>query len=152
RTLITLLHLREIEARHHYDFSITSEMVDLRNRALAQVTHADDFIVSDRIASLLLSQLAQDAALKAVFDDLFNPEGAEIYLRPASDYVRPDRVVSFATLIESARRRGETPLGYRVAVAADDASRNFGVVLNPDRSAEFRLDAADRVIVLASEG
>ena len=66
-------------------------MLDLRNRALAEVTRADDFIVSDRMTSLLLSQVAENKHLKAVFDDLFDPEGSEIYLRPASEYVAAGR-------------------------------------------------------------
>ena len=61
RTLITLLHLRDIEERGGRDFSIVSEMLDLRNRALAEVTHADDFIVSDRLVSLLMAQISENA-------------------------------------------------------------------------------------------
>ena len=41
------------------DFSIVSEMLDLRNRALAEVARADDFIVSDRLISLLMAQVAE---------------------------------------------------------------------------------------------
>ena len=52
RTLVTLLHLREMRAGIDRTFSITSEMLDLRNRTLAEVTRADDFIVSDRLVSL----------------------------------------------------------------------------------------------------
>ena len=62
RTLITLLHLRDIASRSGHDFSIMSEMLDLRNRALAEVTQADDFIVSDRMTSLLLSQVVGEQA------------------------------------------------------------------------------------------
>ena len=65
RTLITLLHLRDIASMTGHDFSIVSEMLDLRNRALAEVTRADDFIVSDRMTSLLLSQVAENRHLKA---------------------------------------------------------------------------------------
>ena len=62
RTIITLLHLRDMEERSGLDFSIVSEMLDLRNRALAEVTHADDFIVSARLVSLLMAQVAENAA------------------------------------------------------------------------------------------
>ena len=113
RTLITLLHLRDIEDRNGLDFSIVTEMLDVRNRALAEVTHADDFIVSDRLVSLLMAQVAENAHLNAVFADLFDPDGSEIYLRRASDYVTPGVEVSFATVVASARRRGEVAIGYR---------------------------------------
>ena len=96
-----------MEERAGLDLSIVSEMLDLRNRALAEVTHADDFIVSGRLVSLLMAQVAENAHLNAVFADLFDQEGSEIYLRPAGDYV-DDRTSRspFATIVESARRRG----------------------------------------------
>ena len=152
RTLITLLHLRDIASRFGHDFSITSEMLDLRNRALAEVTRADDFIVSDRMTSLLLSQVSENKQLKAVFDDLFDPDGSEIYLRPAAEYVATGKPMTFATVLESARRRGETAIGYRHKADAEDASKGYGVTLNPVKSASLTLAAGDRVIVLADDG
>lgn len=152
RTLITLLHLRDIAAQFGHDFSIVSEMLDLRNRALAEVTRADDFIVSDRMTSLLLSQVAENRHLKAVFDDLFDPEGSEVYLRAASDYVQAGQPTTFATVVEAARRRGEVAIGYRRRAFIEDAARAYGVVINPAKSAPLTFEAGDRVIVLAGDG
>ena len=45
QTLICLLHLRNIAEAAGKDLNIVSEMMDLRNRELAQVARADDFIV-----------------------------------------------------------------------------------------------------------
>ena len=64
-------------------------MLDVRNRELAEVTQADDFIVSDKLISLMLAQVSENKDLNAVFDDLFDPDGSEIYLKPAADYVAP---------------------------------------------------------------
>ena len=50
-------------------------MLDLRNRELAEVTQADDFIVSDQLISLMLAQVAENKHLNAVFADLFDPRG-----------------------------------------------------------------------------
>ena len=74
RTLITLLHLRDIAERVGHRFSITTEMLDIRNRNLAEVTRADDFIVSDKLVSLLLAQLSENPILYGLFNDLFNPD------------------------------------------------------------------------------
>ena len=35
-------------------------MLDIRNHNLAEVTHADDFIVRDKLVSLLLAQLSEN--------------------------------------------------------------------------------------------
>ena len=149
RTLVTLLHLRDMASRAEQDYSIVSEMLDVRNRELAQVTQADDFIVSDRLVSLLISQIAENAALKAVFDELFRAEGSEIYLKPAGEYVTLGTPLTFYTVLEAARRRGEVAIGYRLKAEADLPGRSYGVHLNPVKSATLELSVHDRVIVLA---
>ncbi|MGY2702466.1 CASTOR/POLLUX-related putative ion channel [Nocardioides sp. HB32] len=151
RTLVTLLHVRDILGR--YDDAATpvvSEMLDDRNRVLAQVAHVDDVVVSGEIVSLLVTQLSEDHRLEAVFDQLLGDEGSEIYLRPAEWYVAPGAEVSYATIIAGAARRNETAIGYKSEALADgDAS--FGVRVNPGKSETFRVLAGDRVVVLADD-
>ena len=151
KTLITLLQLRDIESTTGVEFNIVSEMLDDRNRELAEVTKADDFIVSDKLISLMLSQVSENQQLTDVFDTLFSSRGSEIYLRPAERYVTPGASVDFYTVLEAARRRGETAIGYRVAALARSAADDYGVVVNP-RKAEKRVFAAgDKIIVLAED-
>lgn len=149
KTLITLLHLREMAVQNNTTYSIVSEMLDVRNRELAEVTRADDFIVSDKLISLMLSQISENKELEAVFRDLFDPEGSELYLKPASDYVLPGRPVNFYTVLESARRRGEVAVGYRLKADAGNAAKAYGVKVNPKKSERITFAEGDRVIVLA---
>lgn len=150
RVLVALLHLRDIATKAGgRPFSVVSEMRDVRSRDLAEVARADDFIISDRFIGLLLAQVAENPDLAAVFGDLFDPEGSEIYLRPAGDYVTLEREVEGHTLVEAAARRGEIVIGVRWAAHADDAGRRFGVTLDLRKSQRLRLGARDRVIVLA---
>jgi voltage-gated potassium channel Kch len=149
RTLVTLLHLRDIGAARGKPFSIVSEMTDVRNRELAEVARPDDFIVSARVLSLLLAQVAETPDLADVFRDLFDADGAEVYVRDAAAYVLPDREVSFATVQAAAQGRSEVAIGYRKAAQATDASAAYGVVLNPPRDARLRFAAGDRVVVVA---
>ncbi|WP_230420966.1 hypothetical protein [Actinomadura soli] len=129
-------------------YSIVSEINDDANREIAQVTKTDDFVVSDKLISLMLTQLSENRHLFRVFADLLDPNGSEIYLKLASDYLRPDAAANFATVIEAARRRGETALGYRLRTSFHTPP-GYGVVLNPDKAAPLTLSADDRVIVLA---
>ncbi|MEU9980581.1 NAD-binding lipoprotein [Streptomyces sp. NPDC050856] len=150
RTLVTLLHLRALAEASGRALSVVTEMYDDRNRLLAPVREGADFIVSGRLISLLMTQIAENRHLADLFARLFTPEGSEIHLKPASDYVLPGREVTFATVVESARRRGQCAIGYRVhARAAADPSR--GVRLNPDKRETVRFRAGDRVIVLAED-
>jgi hypothetical protein len=124
-------------------------MVDIRNRNLAEVTRADDFIVSEQLVSLALAQISQRKELNAVFADLFDPEGSEIHLRPAADYVEPGQPVNFYTVVESARQQDEIALGYHLQAYANDATRHHGVVLNPNKHDQVTFSAGDRIIILA---
>lgn len=150
RTLVTLLHLRDIEIQLGDPYSIVTEMHDDANREVAQVTKADDFIVSTKVISLLLTQLTENRHLYAVFADLFDPQGSEIYLKPAPSYLIPGEEANFATVIEAAAQRGETAIGYRLA-RQSDAPPLYGVHLNPSKTAPLTLEEGDTVVVLAED-
>jgi voltage-gated potassium channel Kch len=149
KTLITLLHLRDIAEQKNVDLNVVSEMVDDRNRELAEVTQADDFIVSDQLVSLMLSQVSENKQLTEVFDELFSSVGAEIYLRPAELYIAEGESADFYTVLEAARRRGETALGFRIDAHARDGKRSYGVTVNPDKTERRTFVPGDRIIVLA---
>ncbi|MCI1266268.1 MAG: potassium transporter TrkA [Saprospiraceae bacterium] len=151
QTLISLLHIRSITEKTGIDLKIVSEMLSLRNRELAEVTKADDFIVSDNLISLLVSQISENKYLMRVFEDLFSATGSEIYLKPISDYIQIGQQVNFYTVLESARRQGQTAIGYRISSWAHDNQKAYGIVLNPAKSKEIQFEKDDRIIVLAEE-
>jgi len=151
KTLVTLLHLRDIAEKDSTPFSIVSEMLDLRNRQLAEAAKVDDFIVSEHLVSLMTSQLSENRELFAVFNDIFDPEGSEIYLKPISDYVVTGQPVNFYTVVEAARRRAETAIGYRLMSESHDASKSYGVHTNPKKSALVTFSPEDKVVVIAEE-
>ncbi len=150
-TLVTLLHLRAIFDRIGKRPNIVSEMLDLRNCELAEATRADDFIVSDKLISLLITQVAEHKSLMKVFDALFSADGSEIYLKPVRNYVATGTPANFYALIEGAKAKKETPIGYRLMSQAQDASKTFGIYLNPDKSKTVTFTDNDYVIVLAEE-
>jgi hypothetical protein len=149
QTLISLLHIRRIMDATGKDMKIVSEMLDLRNRDLAEVTKADDFIVSDKLISLLMSQVSENKYLMRVFEDIFNLEGSEIYLKPITDYVKAGESLDFYTVLESARRKGQTAIGYKLASLAHDSERQYGVVIKPVKSKVLTFTEQDRLIVLS---
>lgn len=151
KTLVTLLHLREIAENAGKELNIVSEMLDDRNREIAEVTKANDFIVSDKLISLALSQLSENRILARVFDTLFRSEGAEVYLKPVDRYIRPGESANFYTVLESAKRRGETAIGYRIAEHAHNAEHGYGVRLNPLKTDTLTFAHEDRIVVLAED-
>jgi hypothetical protein len=148
RAMVTLLHLRDLVDRAGRHVPIVSELLDVRDRALAEVSRADDFIVSAELISLLIAQVAENRDMHAIFRELLDPEGSEIYLRPVGDYLVLGAPAPFAVLIEAARRRGETALGYRIASRIGERG-TYGVRLNPPHTEPVEFVAGDRVVVLA---
>ncbi|WP_371618281.1 NAD-binding lipoprotein [Streptomyces sp. NBC_00454] len=148
RTLVTLLHLRAIGEAARRELALTTEMSDDGNRLLAPARDGADFIVSGRLISLLMTQISESPYLAQVFEELFKAQGHEFHLKPASDYVRAGSEVPFATAVESARRRGECAVGYRLR-ALSATGPDYGVRINPDKRRPVRLSAEDWLIVLA---
>jgi ion channel POLLUX/CASTOR len=150
KTLVTLLHLRDLELKSGQNrYAIVTEMLDFRNRELAEITQVDDFIVSEKLTSLLIAQITENKDLQAVFTDIFDSDGSEIYLKPASDYVKLGQPVSYWHIVDAARKRGEVAIGYHAATRNDGGQ--YGVAVNPPKSTTLSFTPEDRVIVIAED-
>ena len=126
-------------------------MLDINNRELAKITNVDDFIISYNIISLLMSQVSENKHLMRVFEQLFTSEGHEVYIRPIAHYITPGTPVNFYTILESSIRKNEIAIGYRIMKHGHDADKNFGIVLNPNKSEYINFDSKDCVIVMAED-
>lgn len=143
RTLLTLLTLRTVwpargTAKH---VRIVAELLDQRNLVLADPDGVDDLIVSNALSSLLMAQLSEHADLEAVFDDLFDAEGAVLEMRPASELIAPGSV-PFGSVVAAGAAAGGSVLGYRLGASGE-------VVLNPPKSASVTLGAEDQVVLIS---
>ncbi len=151
KTLVTLLLLREIADVGGLDLNIVSEMLDDRNRKLAEVTKTDDFIVSDNLMSLMMSQISENPALSNLYEGLFAADGAEVYLRPAEWYVAIDTPVDFYTVAAGAARRGETAIGYRDVTPHGSGDSHATIKINPHKAEQRTYSTGDRIIVFAED-
>ncbi len=151
RALLTLLQVRQALERAGRPVNVVTEVLDERAVDLAPKGAADEFIVSERLTSLAMAQLSENAELEGVFDDLFDAEGCELYCKPVERYATPGQAVTFAQLVEAARRRGETAVGYRDSSAADDMASAFGVMINPTKSIAITPRAGDLVVVICED-
>ena len=149
RTLLTLLHLRQLLQSAERRPTIVSEMLDVRHRDLADQEGLDDFVVSDHLISLMLAQVAENDCARKVLDQLLSPQDSEIYLRAAKLYLWPGEDTSFLDIMAAARAKGQIAIGYRRHSLRNDRKRNYGVELNPKKSRLYRLEEGDKVIVLA---
>jgi voltage-gated potassium channel Kch len=142
RTLLTLITLRRTWPPGPEQVRIVAELLDQRNIVLADPVGVDDLIVSDALSSLLMAQLSERAELQAVFDDLFDAEGAVVELRPAAS-VAPYGHVTYAEVVAGGAAVGTSVFGYRsVATGA--------VRLNPPKSTVLDLAPGDEIVVVAT--
>jgi hypothetical protein len=151
QTLIVLLHLRDISERSGCKFPIVTELMEESNRNLARVARVDDVIVSNQLVSFVLAQMSENKDRLPALLGLTDPEGNHLQLKPAEDYVVLGSPVNFYTVVESAKRCGHLVLGYCVETEAQDASQEFGVRLNPKKSARITFVQGDRLIVVAKD-
>lgn len=149
KTLISLLHVRDILNREQKTLNIVTEMADIQDVELAKITKEDDFVVSDILVSLMIAQLSENSELKIVFENLFNPDGSELYVKNARDFVTTGKPVNFYTVVESAKRQQQVVIGYRIQSESTQHKKNYGIVLNPKKSNEITFSDEDKIIVIA---
>jgi hypothetical protein len=149
--LICLLHLRSIidKSNNEKTFSIVAEMHDIRNRQLANITCADDFIVSPNIISKYISQLSENKNIKKVYDVLLTADGPEIYLCSASMFVPLETPISYYQILEETLKYQCLAIGYRLMKYLHDQTRFYGIVLNPDKQEQIIFTQNDKIILLA---
>lgn len=126
-------------------------MFDIRNRELAEITRADDFIVSPNIISKYIAQISENKNLSKVFDILLTAEGVEVYLRPASLFTNIGVAVPFRQILAASLQQQTLAIGYRQMKYSQDSTKFYGIVLNPDKDVPILFQYDDKIIVLAEE-
>ncbi len=154
-TIVILLLLRNIFAAHPEEAKRTkliTEVLNSDNQGLVARAGVQDFIISNRYISMLLAQISEDADIKRVYDHLFQEEGSEIYLKPASLYFTSlPQEVSFADMMRIAQKREEVCLGVKIKALEKDMDENFGVKLIPEKTSTFALQPDDALVVLSED-
>ncbi len=148
RNLITLLHIRDIINDSNRKVTIVSQMLDERNRAVADQAKADDFIISEKLISQYMAQLSENKLLFPLFNELFTSEGSEIYFNKINDYIKSGETTNFFTLVKSASLRNESAIGYRKSALHYDVDENYGVKINPDKEDKILIESGDQLIVI----
>ncbi|NMB74446.1 MAG: hypothetical protein GYA21_04875 [Myxococcales bacterium] len=152
-TMVILLLLRKILRDAGVEkprMKLITQILDSENQDLISQTHVDDFIISNKLASMILAQLSEAPHIKRVYDDLFSEEGSEVYLKPVELYFAELPVeVPFLDCMGQALKREEICFGYRLGAMSNNPEANFGVKVNPDKRQKLTLQKGDSLVVLA---
>ncbi|MEN9713560.1 MAG: hypothetical protein RLZZ164_224, partial [Actinomycetota bacterium] len=150
QTMLTMLQMNQLFAAEGNGVDPTrlvAEILDSRKQELAQVAVADDLVVSDNLAALMIAQISENPSLAPVFEDLFDADGATLGSNRIDHYVPLGKSVTFGELVAIGRSHGESVVGYRVA-ANSAADGSTGVVLNPAKTDSFTPAEGDTLIVI----
>ena len=101
-----------------------------------------DLIRPNHIEASLLAQVTVEPALVQVFDEVLQPTGKEIYIRPLGEYGEDGEELSLADVGERAALRGEVVLG---TMDADGAFK-----LGGSKARRIDWGQGQRVVVIAS--
>lgn len=156
-TLMILLLLRKIAKLENLDketnqTKIITQVLNSDNQDLIIQTDVDDFIISNKLITMILAQLSEEPKIKKLYDDIFQEDGSEIYVKPAHLYFKEFPVIlDFSSILGQARKRDEICIGVRFSELSKDADQNFGVKLNPPKNKKITLTENDFLVVLAED-
>jgi hypothetical protein len=157
-TIVVLLHLRKqlkalAEAGTKVSTKLITEILDSANRDLVSHAGVDDFIISNRMVSMLFAQMSEAPEIESVYENLFREEGSEIYVKPAWLYFGSLPVTCrFGDLMRVAQKRdGEIAIGYKLKELEPDSAANYGVKINPAKESVVTLGRDDCLVVVAED-
>ena len=149
RTLITLLLVRNIKDNNGYEYSIVGEILDTVNRDLLTKSKISDFLISEQLVGLTISQIAEQKMFADIFKEIFQADGSEIYFKPISNYIKNSKSMDFYTILKSAQMQNEIAIGYRHVSHRHDPKLNYGIKLNPNKSEVINFNKEDMIIVFS---
>ena len=153
-TLVFLLQLQQIFQEHgETSTKLVAEILESRNRELITGTGVREFVISNRLVSMVMSQISEQQEMASIYENLFSEAGSEVYLKPLDFYVGGDmpESLTFADVMEACFKRDELAIGLRYSTGAEDPGANFGVELIPDKLTRVATSDILSVVVLAED-
>ena len=153
RIIELVLYLRDYRATADRGFGITCQVNSESTRELIDVAGNDDYIVSRRLAALLMAQISQKREMSEFFNIILSSEGFEIYVKKALHYIPVDVDLDLYTVSASVAKRGDILIGLR----QERGGRYQDPVINPAKHNDdgslkmYRFTENDFLVVLAED-
>ena len=157
-TIVVLLLLRSMRKEilaegGKITTKIVTEVLDSNNQGLIHHAGVNDFIISNRIVSMLFAQISEEPEIQKVYDDLFQEDGSEIYVKPVELYFDSfPQQVTFADIMALVQQRDEEVcIGVKLGAKVGNADENFGIKLIPFKDVQYELNPGDALVVVAED-
>ena len=157
-TIVVLLLLRNLRNSMEANgqtvtTKVLTEVLDSNNQELIHQAGVNDFIISNRLVSMLFAQISEEPDIQLVYDDLFQEDGSEIYVKPVELYFDSlPQEVTFADLMALAQKRDqEVCIGVKIKSKINDEDANYGIKLIPVKETAYTLQHGDALVVVAED-
>ena len=134
---------------------LITEVMDSENIDIILNSGVEDFMVSNQFVSQIMAQVSEEPLALDVYDDLFQAEGSELYIKPISYYFPFDGkesiTVDYGECVHAAQLRGEVILGAQLHPRQKEKDKMFGISLIPDKNQEYTFTKEDGLIALAKD-
>ena len=152
-----LIRIRQILRESGLDKwpKLITEVMDSENIDIILNSGVEDFMVSNQFVSQIMAQVSEEPLALDVYDDLFQAEGSELYIKPANYYFsfddRESITLPYGECAQAALLRKEVCLGVQLHADQKNRDKFFGVALIPDKDKKFTLTPQDGLITLAED-
>ena len=134
---------------------LITEVMDSDNIDIILNSGVEDFMVSNQFVSQIMAQVSEEPLALDVYDDLFQADGSELYIKPASFYFsfegKESITIPYGECVQAALLRNEVIIGLQINSDQKDQSKMFGINLIPAKDKEFTLRKKDGLIALAED-
>lgn len=134
---------------------LITEVMDSENIDIILNSGVEDFMVSNQFVSQIMAQVSEEPLALDVYDDLFQAEGSELYIKPVSyyfDFKDGETItIPYGECVQAAKLRNEVILGLQIHADQKSKKDMFGIVLIPSKEEEFTLSSKDGFIALAED-
>ncbi len=149
-----------LEFRHYFknigsetiSTQLITEVADSDNIEVIQEAGVKDFLISNQFVSKIYAQVSDNPNVLDIYENLFEPEGSEIYIKPVTYYIDPvPSQLLYGEICAAVLRRKETAIGVRILREEKDKHRHYGIYINPSKNQVFTLTDSDLIITLAED-
>ncbi len=142
-TLLTILHLHDLEEQKKIKLNFVTEILNENNVSIIQSINVDDFMVSNLLISRIITQVSENARTNDVIVDLVSEDGSELYLKFADEYVLLNQEVNCYSILKEANKKKHLFIGYKL--------HKQNPVLNPSLDTKLVFGPKDSIIVVAED-
>jgi Trk K+ transport system NAD-binding subunit len=142
-TLLTILHLHDLEEQKNIKLNFVTEILNESNVSIIQSINVDDFMVSNLLLSRIITQVSENPRTNEVIVDLVSEDGSELYLKYADDYVPLNQEVNCYSILAEANKRQHLFIGYKLYKQAP--------ILNPKLDSKVKFGPKDSIIVVSED-